>query len=100
MKPDYQKALDIQDANKIVYAYFHADTKSFYMPCDDQYCYLGPVWIVWFPESVEYTNMEPEKFDERYVLEANCPPALRAKLDFFPSYEEWIEQVNGEVLEQ
>ena len=93
-KPDYQRAVDVRDPKQVVYAYFHADKHSLFMPAHD-YSFLGPVWIVWFPESVEYTNLSPEQFDERYVLENNLPEDMRRIVSHFPTYEEWLDALNG-----
>ncbi|CAK7025007.1 MAG: hypothetical protein DELT_02544 [Desulfovibrio sp.] len=95
-EPDYQRAVDIRNTSKIVYAYFHADPKSLFMPAHD-YAFLGPMWIVWFPETAEYTNIYPEQFDELYTLEENLPDAMRRIVSQFPTYKEWVDAMNGKI---
>lgn len=97
-EPDYQRAVDVRDKTKVVYAYFHADKHSLFMPAND-YAFLGPMWIVWFPETAEYTNLLPEQFDDRYVLESNLPDDIRRVVSQFPSFTEWVDATNGKHSE-
>ena len=93
-EPDYQRAVDVRDRSKIVYAYFHADKHCLFMPAED-YAFLGPIWIVWFPETIEYTALKPEQFDERYTLESQLPEDMRHTVSQYPSFTEWVVATKG-----
>ena len=93
-EPEYQRAVDVRNSSKFVYAYFHADEHSFFMPADD-YAFTGPMWIVWFPESAEYTALYPEQFDSRYILEDNLPDDMRETIKLFPTFKEWVDATHG-----
>lgn len=95
------KAVDVRDPAKLVYARFYSDECELCGPFPGGLYFRTPIWIVWHPEVVEYETMQPEAFDERYVLECNAPPAVQDKLKLYPSYEEWCDMADGkqEVLQ-
>lgn len=86
----YQRAVHVQNHKKVVYAFFHAAPDEFIEPNNDGRFFLGPIWIVWFPETIEYTSMSQGEFNEKYTLEENLPRAIRVKVSQFPTYDEWV----------
>ena len=98
---EYMKAVDVRDPAKIVYACFWDEEFDFCTPFPGGRYFRPPAWTVCHPESAEYECIEPEDFDERYVLECNAPPTIQDKLKPYPSYEEWCDMADGkqEVLQ-
>ena len=45
------------------------------------------------------TRRNPERFNERYILEKNLPEDRRGVIGLFPSFEEWVADTNGKHTE-
>ena len=96
----YQKAVDVRNPDKFVYAGLH-DSEDWLGPFPGGLHFKGRLWIVWHPESVEFQDMAPEDFDERYVLEDNAPAAMRERFALIPTYDEWLFSLeDGEEILQ
>ena len=94
---EYRKAVDVRNPNKFIYARFHGEEGVLLGPFPGGFYFRAPVWLVWYPESVEYESISPKDFDERYVLEDNAPAAMREKFKLIPTYDEWCDMLEGQA---
>lgn len=110
----YIKAVPLNDSGKIVYACqftedkFHFEeapisnaAKAFFLELAGTILVFTPdSWLVWFPESIEFTDMTDEEFRAKYVPYDELPANIREKADRHPSYEKWCAEINMSYVER
>lgn len=107
------KAVPVTDAKAIVYAFqvTEADfTFSYGFPGreKEKVCALelyGEIyfvtlgdWLVFFPFEVEFTFFSDARFQELYAIYDALPSNVRMLADKHPSYDEWVDMADQEVV--